>query len=748
MSTPRAGETIAHYRVLDKIGEGGMGEVFKAEDTRLQRFVALKFLPARLAGDGHAKRRFRSEALAASALDHPNICAIYDIGETDDGMLFLAFAYCEGQTVKERILARNLTVEESVDIAIQVASGLEQAHKRGIVHRDIKPANVIVSPEGIAKILDFGVAKIESGADITATAMTVGSPAYMSPDQIRAAPPEPSSDLWSLGAMLYEMLTGERAFKGENSAAVMMAVIESHPRPAHEIRPAIDPRLSRLLDKALAKDTSRRYRSAADMRSELRTLDVTPLDATRTIGSSTLAALRRDPSIGVLPFADLSQHHDQEYFCEGLAEELIMALTQIAGLRVASRDTTRQFRKTDAEITDVGRKLGVDNLLTGSVRKAGDQLRVTTQLVKVEDGSVLDSSRFDRKLDDVFAIQEEIARSVVDTLRVRLVEGAEDRTLVQRPTDNVAAYNLYLEGRWQLNKRTEEGFNAATPAFEAAVEADPGFALPYVGLADLCILKAIYGWSPENEVMPVARRHAEKALEIDPQLAAAHTALANVRALYDWDIDGADRDYQHAIRLAERSAEAYHAWAINLLAPRGRFDEALVAAKRALRLDPKSLAVNVSLAWIYYYRGNFDRAVEQFDLTLGIDRSFPLAHQGLAEVEIQRGNVDAAVEQIDAARSLAGNAIEFQAIDGYVLARAGREAEARAVLERLQQKPDQAYFAAVVHLGLGEFNDALDCLEKAESQRSSRLVALHRRPIYDPLRTKPRFERLVERIGF
>ena len=447
-----SGATLGPYAMLAELGRGGMGVVYTAHDPRLDRRVAIKVLPPDLTRDDTAKRRFLQEAKAASALDHPNICTIHEINETDDGQIYLVMACYEGETLKQWIERGALALDEAVDIATQVGQGLAEAHGAGIVHRDIKPANLLIAKGGVVKILDFGLAKLAGTEGVTQTGTTVGTVAYMSPEQARGEEVDHRTDIWSLGVVLYEMLTGQQPFQGENLLAISNAILEQEPASLTRLRTGTSPALARVVTRSLANSRDGRYQSVADLLTELRAVKASvqaPTGATAVSQSDV-------PSIAVLPFADMSPQKDQDYFCEGMAEELIDALARLDGLRVVARTSAFQFRGKGHDLREVGEKLNVKTVLEGSVRKAGNRLRINAQLISTDDGYHLWSERYDRDMEDVFAVQDEIAQSVVEKLKVKLL-GVADEPLVKRLTDNLEAYNLWLKGRYYSGRASGGG---------------------------------------------------------------------------------------------------------------------------------------------------------------------------------------------------------------------------------------------------------------------------------------------------
>ena len=476
------GSRLGQYEIVSLIGGGGMGLVYKAQDTRLKRLVALKLLPPELTRDETAKQRFLQEAQAASALDHPNICVIHEIDETPDGQLYLVMAYYEGETLKERIARGPLALDDALDIATQVGQGLAEAHGAGIVHRDIKPANLLVTKTGVVKILDFGLAKLAGSESLTRTGTLLGTVAYMSPEQLRGEDVEQRTDIWSLGVVLYEMLAGQLPFKGEGLEAVSANVLHGTPIPLARTRPSVLQDAERVVNRALVKQVADRYQAVVDLLGELRKLRGSPTVTTPTQPDV--------PSIAVLPFRNMSADPEQEYFCEGLAEELIDALARLDGLRVAGRTSAFQFSGKGHDLRDIGEKLQVKTILEGSVRRAGDRLRVNAQLINAADGYHLWSERYDRDMDDIFAVQDDIARTVVEKLKVKLL-GTADTPLVRKPTDNLEAYNLVLQGRYYSLRATGPALEKALACFTQAPALEPAYAQAHAGIATAQAIRAI-----------------------------------------------------------------------------------------------------------------------------------------------------------------------------------------------------------------------------------------------------------------
>ncbi len=741
------GRTVSHYKVLEKIGQGGMGEVYLAEDTELNRKVAIKFLPLQYVSDRDFKTRFKREGQAAAALNHPNIITIHEVSEYE-GRPYLAMEYVEGGSLKDLIGADRMSVAQVTNLAAQISEGLAKAHQTGIVHRDIKPQNILIDADGRPRICDFGLAKLRREVMLTQTGTTLGTIAYMSPEQARGEQVDHRADIWSLGVVIYEMLTGQRPFKGDHDQAVIYAILNNQAESITGIRPDAPDMLVRIVDKAMAKDPYERYQNAAEMAHELVSLK-TDLDsqATKTV----MAERNMSPSIAVLPFANLSADQEQEYFCDGMAEDIINALTQVEGLRVVARTSAFAFKGKHQDIRQIGKELSVNSVLEGSVRKSGNRLRITAQLINVADGYHLWSEKFDRDLADVFAIQDEISLAIVEKLKIRLL-GDEKEKMLKRYTQNLEAYDLYLKGRYHWNRRTPESIKKAMAHFEQVIEKDPDYALAYAGLADCYSMLAQVFVIPPKEAFPKARELAKKALEIDETLAEAHTSLAYVLWSYDWDWIGMEREFRRAIELNPNYATA-HQWFAMALAPLGRTSEAIQEIKKALELDPLSLIINTSAGFVYVYSGQEEKALKQVEKILDMDPTFDFAHLISALVGERRKRYGEAVERYLKGVTLAGfvSQQELTALRD-VYSSSGWTGYLRKRLEILQQKANEGYELhyeiASLHARLDDTKKAIESLEKAYEKRDKGLTGLLIDDAFDELRTEPGFVEIVKKMRF
>jgi serine/threonine protein kinase/Tfp pilus assembly protein PilF len=754
---PRDAIIAGKYKVLDMIGRGGMGIVYKAEDTKLQRPVALKFLAEDLAHDRQAVERFQREARAASALNHPHICTIYDIDE-HEGQHFIALEFLEGKTLSEYMQGKRLDVDQIVDLAIQVAGGLEAAHAKGIIHRDIKPGNIFVMGSGQAKILDFGLAKLLQAPQpkaegrlapeiptltieelLTSPGSTMGTVAYMSPEQALGKNLDARTDLFSWGVVLYEMGTGILPFRGDTSAAIFNGILNIMPAPTARLNPDLPRELERIIDKALEKDREVRYQSAREM-----VADLTRLKRERESGRA--AAAPSAPSLAVLPFANLSADQENEYFSDGLAEDIIDALAQVPGLRVMARTSSFAFRGKEQDVREIGARLNVEHILEGSVRKAGNRIRVTAQLVKASDGYHLWSQRFDREMTDVFAIQDEISQAIVEKLRVRL---AADRPLVKRHTENVEAYNLYLKARYQLLRLTPEGLAKSKEYYEQAIALDPNYALAWQGLAGFYNLLGTAGIMPPIAANAQAEQATRKALQVDDQLAEAHAMMGVLRASeFDWK--GAELEFGRALDLDPESEDVLIWYDFHYLDPMKRVDEAVAAYLRAAEMDPLSPILQSRLGYNYCLKREWNRAIEHCRNALELDPQ-SWAYMLLGACSFHMGKHDDAIRAMETLTQVTGRSAFALGGFGWVYAQTGRTGEALKILEELRERAQMQYVPswsfAVIYSGLGEMDKAFDWFEKAVDEREPLMLHIHVHPNYDSLRTHPRYKALLRKMN-
>jgi serine/threonine-protein kinase len=760
------------YELGPLLGAGGMGEVYKAKDVRLGRPVAIKVLRADATATPERLARFEQEARTASALNHPNVITIYDIGKVDDTS-YIVMEYVEGKTLRDLLEDGPLPMPRLLDYASQMAEALAKAHAGGIVHRDLKPENLMVTADGLVKILDFGLAKLtpnvtelSTGATgaLTASGVLMGTVHYMSPEQTKTSGVDHRSDQFTLGMILYEMATGRRAFQRDSVGGTLMAIMAEQPTPVADLNPSVPEGLVQVIGTCLQKEPEQRFVSTTELARELRALhgDVSSMDtavAPPGLRAAPAAAAPQQPSVAVLPFADMSPAKDQEYFCDGMAEELINALTQIPGMRVVSRTSSFQFKGKVDDVRSIGQRLGVRSLLEGSVRTAGERMRIGSRLTNVSDGYQMWSAQYDRDMKDVFAVQDEIAAAILAALRVTLIKG-DDKPIVRRQA-SPEAYKLYLKGRHEWNKRTEEGLMKSIEFFSRAIDEEPTYARAHAGLADAYVLLGIYGIRPPNDVMPKAKATAARALEeaadlsvqgeVDTGLAAVYTTLACVTAAYDWEWEESEQTFQQAIRHDPKYPIAHHWYAVNCLAPQGRFDEAIEELERAREHDPDSPAIRASLGLVHGVAGRPVEAGTELKGTLEADADFALAYYFLGQTYLRMERLEDALAALGNASRLAPGSVEFRASLGHAYALAGKADRARQLLEELETLREERYVSAAlfaeVQAGLGETEKALSWLEEAEKEHSPELSWIGVRPAFRTLRASAAFTALLERIG-
>jgi len=742
----RKGALFANkYRISGEIGRGGMGVVFKAEDTKLKRPVALKLLPLELSHSPEAKERFIREAQAAAALDHPNICTVFEVEEYE-GQAYIAMAYVEGTSIKARIAQGPLKIDEALNIAIQVAEGIEEAHRKGIIHRDIKPANIMLTAKGQAKIMDFGLARLESAGDLTRTAVVMGTVAYMSPEQAQGLKVDHRTDIWSFGCLLHEMLAGHGPFQGGSEPAVFQAIVHGEAQPITALRHDIPVGLNKILERCLQKNPLNRYLDCGDLAKDLKAVDL--LDVA---SAPARFPQKQAPSIAVLPFTDMSPEKDQEYFGEGIAEELINALAHIQQLRVVARTSAFALKGMNLDIREIGRMLNVKAVLEGSIRKAGNRLRITAQLINVEDGFHLWSERYDREIADIFAIQDEISIAIVDSLKVTLRVG-EKTALRKRSTDDPKAYSLYLMGLYFAARPSPDSFGKALNSFQAAIDKDPNFALAYAGMASVFGGLGVMNLAPPAEMWPKAKAALQKALTLDENLAEAHAVAAAMAFWYEWNWEAAEKSFDRVLTLNPGDAMSHgqRGW---FCLNRRRFDEAIREIKQALELDP---LMPLFYAWsvgLHVAVGRPDKALQEFARAMEIDPNLGLAyfHAGLAYT--RKGLLDEALDTFEKGKKL----VVFPGwIDGSLgliyLKKGDREKAARILDEMIENKDKIKNLSATCMAWmaglLGKLDLAFQFLDKAYEERDTLMAFVH---IYTewmcpPIFGDPRFKDILAKM--
>jgi serine/threonine protein kinase len=734
-----------------------MGDVYLAHDTRLDRRVALKLPRREVSASVDRLALFQREARAAAALNHPTIVTLYSVEEAD-GLIFITMELVQGRSLRELLSdGAPLALPRTLAFASQIAEGLACAHASGVLHRDLKPGNVMITEDDRVKIVDFGVAKffgpvsmwdpegVTTAREISSSGTIVGTVGYMSPEQALGKTLDARTDLFALGVMLYEMATGRAPFEGDTPAVVFDRLLNRRAPSPLMLNPALPALLATVIDKALEKDAEQRYRSASDFLQDLRRVDLS--NARPTTAVRVPAEGRTPSSIVVLPFLDMSPGQDQEYFCHGITEEIINTLARVPGLRVISRTSAFAFQGKDLEVTEIGRRLRVGMALEGSVRRAGDRVRVSAQLVNAEDGYQLWSKRFDREPSDVFAIQDEIAATIVDELRM----GIAGRPPGTRATFDVRAHDAYLKGMYALNKWTDASMRRAITDFREAIAQDSGFAPAYAALAEGYVwLYSGLGVLSAKDTVPQARWAVEKALELDPALADAHKVHALIALNHDWDRKGAEEALTRALQLSPGSAAAHlwNAWRLALL--ERRHDQALIELEEAERLDPLDLQVKTQIGYVHHFHHDLDRAIEQFEKVLALEPSFAFAHYALGDACTQRGQYDRAIAEYNQAIELGGRSVNHIGVLGYVYGRSGNRDRAKEHLQELSVRAAHSYVSAMwialVHLGLGDLESLFHWLDRAFEERDGSLILITAAVEFDPVREDQRFKSLLGRM--
>jgi len=802
--------TIAQYTIVSKLGEGGMGEVYRARDAKLGRDVAIKVLPASLFENADRLNRFEQEAQATGTLNHPNILVIHYIG-THNGAPYIVSELLEGETLRDRLAGGALPQRKATDYALQIAKGLAAAHEKGIVHRDIKPENIFITDDGRVKILDFGLAKLTAIDETrpqtevptrkvnTDPGTVVGTLGYMSPEQLKGQHVDHRSDIFSFGAILYEMLSGKRAFRGDSTAETMSAILREDPPDLSETNKKISPAVEQLVRHCLEKNAAERFYSAHDLALALESLLRNTLSSGQTVTMPALTAegeshaanpalaathdvnkkrgrmtllgvavivvlvaivaaavyfflLRaKQPaidSVAVLPFQNTSGDPNAEYLSDGISEALINSLTELHQLRVIARTTTFRYKAKDVDPLQIGRDLNVRSVLTGSVRQAGDNLSIQVDLVDATTGAELWGQQYERKASDLLLVKQTIAREVSDNLRLRLSRD-EQKQLTRRDTTNDESFQFYLKGRYYWNKRTPDSLNKAIEEFQQAIDHDRSFALGYVGLADTYVAQEHYSGLASREILPKARAAVDRALELDDSLSEAHTTSASVYQR-QWRWAETEDELKRAISLNPNYPTAHHFYAYYLYVKR-RFDEAAREIKRAHELDPLSPVISENLAAVEILRGNLDSAIEQGQKTIQLDPKFADAHYVLAYSYLKRGRGEDATAEFQKAVDLSNHAPTYLGNLGYCYAVTGKRTEALDIAKKLAEKfsHDEAsgLFVASVYAGLGDKDNAFDWLDKDFQQHSGQLPTVAWRFQFESLRSDPRYADLLRRMG-
>jgi TolB-like protein/Tfp pilus assembly protein PilF len=775
---PEAGRTLSHYRLIEKIGEGGMGVVWKALDTRLDREVAIKLLPDDFADDPERLARFKQEAKAVAALSHPNILAIYDVG-AEEGLSFAVMELLEGETLRERLRGAAPAWRKTAEIGAAIADGLAAAHSKGIIHRDLKPENVFITTDGVVKILDFGLVRreraISQGEKAAAPTVTVqtspgavmGTLTYMSPEQLRGEPGDARSDIFALGCLLYEMAAGKKAFSRATASETMAAILKEEPSDISAERKEIPAELERVIQHALEKRPEERFQSARDLAFGLRSVEsgTAPSRKVYWIAALSLVVVaaavmlgllyfggpspgERIESLAILPFTNEGGDPDTEFLAEEIPASIINSLSRLENLRVVPRDSVAHYAARSDDNYSLAREMDVAALLTGRITVRGGSLSISAELVDVANDRQIWGERYSEELSDILSIEADISKRISDELRLRLSGDEKDR-LSRGYTENAEAHLAYLQGRFWWNKRTRESYDKAIASFDEAIRIDPDYALAYAGKADCYALLAMHALVP-GDFIHQAREAAEKALALDDTLAEAHASMGWIRWIYDWDWEAAEESFERAIRLNPRYPTARN-WYGAFLAAMGRGDEAIEQIKRARQLDPGSLIINRDLGVVYSWIGQSDLAIEQLLKTIEMDPQFLPARSHLGRVYFMAGRYDEAIAELEIASDLAKDVIHSGSL-GLAYAMAGRREAALRVLEMLTETAKQqevaSYQFAIVHMGLGNRDEAFEWLERSYANREFPMAILKFSESMGSIRDDPRFDDLLRRIGF
>ncbi len=769
------GKTMLHYRITEKLGEGGMGVVYKAEDTHLKRDVAMKFLPREIAASDDERQRFKIEARAAAALNHPNIATIHAIEEHEDE-LFIVMEYIEGEELRESVtpLHGGMDIDQILNIASQIASGLEAAHDKGVVHRDIKSSNIMITGKGQVKIMDFGLAKIRGGAEFTKVGTTLGTTAYMSPEQARGEEVDQRTDIWAFGVVLYEMLTGQLPFKGDYEQAVVYAILNEEPEYPEDI----PVNLKSILEKALAKDSARRYQHIGELLADLSSAGMNAKP-----GGSKTTAFRRRPrslfyllggtgllllililavwflrptgpaeqtidSIAVLPLANLSGDPAQEYFSDGMTEALITDLSKISALKVISRTSVMQYKDARKPLPEIARELGVKAIITGSVMRDGQRVQINAQLIEAETDRHLWAKSYERDLADIFTLQRDIARAIAAQVRVTLTPG-EQRQLQDVKQIDPAAYEAYLKGVYYDTKYNPSDFLKSLDYFSIAAEKEPGFALGYVGIVRAATGLMDIGGLPFSELYPIAKTALDKALQLGESQAEVYGILGRFKHIAEWDWAGAEKAFRKSLELNPNLSNTYFDYA-SFLISMGRGDEALAMIKKARSLDPLNAGINNDVGWINYCVRRYDEAIREYHNNLEMYPDFVMSHRELSWVYAKKSMFTEAIQSIQRAVELERSSYNLAQL-AIVYALAGQKDETFKILDEILSEQDTeqiaAYEFAMIYAALGDVDQAFKWLEKSYQEHSGWPFFIKVDPMADPLRSDPRYGPFLKRMG-
>jgi eukaryotic-like serine/threonine-protein kinase len=752
MLTLNAGTRLAQYEIVAPLGSGGMGEVYRAHDARLERDVAIKVLPQHLALDPDVKARFEREARAVAALSHPGILAIHELAKVGD-LSFAVMELLEGETLRQRLAERPMPWREAVALGTELADAVSAAHARGIVHRDLKPENIFLTREPRLKVLDFGLARSADAAAgasstylVTSPGVLLGTIGYIAPEQIAGAEADAASDIFAIGCVLYEMLSGRMAFGRTTAAETMSAIMHAEPPPLDNPGGDAPPELELIVRHCLAKRPDARFPSARDLTVALRALEA---DSAARIVSTPLRTKRAAAkSVAVLPFDNLTGDPDADYLSDGLTESIINCLSQLPKLRVVPRGTVFRYKGRADDATTVGLALNVRSLVSGRIVRRGATLNIQVELIDVATESQLWGDQYQREAGDVASVQQEIAFQVSEGLRVRL-SGAERKRLKAKPTENNEAYQHYLRGRYYWNKWTPEGFARGIECFEKAIETDPNYALAWAGLGDAYATVGYYGTVPTAVAMPKARFAALKALELDHRLPEAHVTMAFAHVFHDWDWAAAEREFKLAIALNPRLATA-HAFYGLFSAGAGDAEAGVARAVRGRDLDPLNMVTNIALVWSHYLARQYDKVIETARRALELDPTFTQIHTALGAAYDQMGDYRHAAKMLAEQCTCWGSPLPGAEVLPGILERDGSTAYFRKQIELMRatgdaQRPPMAVIIAYIRVG--EFDEAIARIERLVDERTGHAVFAHTEPSFDPVRSHPRFQAILQRLA-
>ncbi|MFZ4621410.1 MAG: protein kinase domain-containing protein [Bacteroidota bacterium] len=782
------GQTILHYKILEKLGEGGMGVVYKAHDTKLDRFVALKFLPPHSAQSDLEKNRMLQEAKAAASLNHPNVCSVIDIQEFEQRQ-FIIMEFVDGSTLRQKLPIQNMN--DGLRIAVQIGEALGAAHAKGIVHRDVKSENIMLTADGRIKVMDFGLAKLKGSLKLTRTSSTVGTLAYMAPEQLHGGDVDARSDFFSFGVLLFEIFSGRYPFRGEHEASLMYSIVNEEPESLLKYREDLPSDLDRIIVRALEKDPADRYQHIDDMVSELgrllkgssRIVRPAMTDGTRTsesipvlsvpsktvntrvwIGGAAIfiglafavwffflnASDQKISSIAVLTFQNNNSDPDKEYLSDGLTESLIFRLSQLPNLKVSPTSSVFRYKGKDLDPIKIGSELGVQAVMSGRIVQRGENISISVELVDVRNNNLLWGEKYERPLSELLSTQREIAGEIVDKLQLKLT-GVEKKSFAKHYTESNEAYQLYLKGQYHFAKRTKDDILRGIEYYQQAITIDPTFALAYSRISDAYASMPPYPYLAPLEAFPKAKAAAQRALEIDPELAEGHAALANILGTYDWNWKESEKEFKRAIEIDPNSAAAHFRYGQIFLYPMKRFDEAISEIKRAMESEPLDLVMGTNLSSVYLASRQIPLALDQARKTYELDHEFPVSRYVLCQALIADGNIQEAVSVAEEGLRVNPKNQFLLMSAGIAYAKSGNRKSAENMIQRFKEIEKSqyinAYMVACIYAALGENDRAFDDLEKAFGNRDWHLQRMNVDLFMDPLRSDPRFDKMLKKIG-